>query len=187
MLGEALHGALVAALDHGTDQRRGESLAARDSQPGGFEGDRGSPARKLGQRVGPGQDAAAPADVALHVPRRPLVLRPRAVAVRAPVLRALRPGPARRPHTAEFLDGIIDDWLEPLVAATVARGIPEPRARAHTRLGVAVTRGLLLDLLATGDTEAADQAMDAFIALTERWLETNAARLPTHLPPASAL
>jgi AcrR family transcriptional regulator len=80
-----------------------------------------------------------------------------------------------RPHTAEFLDGIIDDWLEPLAAATVARGIPEPRARAHMRLGVAVTRGLLLDLLATGDTEAADQAMDAFIALTEGWLEANAA------------
>lgn len=83
-----------------------------------------------------------------------------------------------RPYTAgfldEFLDGIID-WLEPLVAATVARGIPEPQARAHLRLGVAVTRGLLLDLLATGDTEAADQAMDVFIALTERWLETNAA------------
>ena len=47
--------------------------------------------------------------------------------------------------------------------------------RAHVRLGVAVTRGLLLDLLATGDTEAADQAMDAFIALTESWLETSAA------------
>jgi hypothetical protein len=80
-----------------------------------------------------------------------------------------------RPHTAEFLDGISDDWLEPLVAAAVARGIPEPQARTHVRLGVAVTRGLLLDLLATGDTEAADQAMDAFIALTERWLETNTA------------
>jgi AcrR family transcriptional regulator len=80
-----------------------------------------------------------------------------------------------RPHTAEFLDGIIDDWLEPLVAAAAARGIPGPQARVHVRLGVAVTRGLLLDLLATGDAEAADQAMEAFIALTERWLETNAA------------
>jgi AcrR family transcriptional regulator len=80
-----------------------------------------------------------------------------------------------RPHTAGFLDGIIDDWLDPLLAATVARGIPEPQARAHLRLGIAVTRGLLLDLLATGDTEAADQAMAAFIALTGSWLETNAA------------
>jgi AcrR family transcriptional regulator len=78
-----------------------------------------------------------------------------------------------RPHTAGFLDGIIDDWLEPLVTASVAMGIPEPMARTHVRLGIAVTRGLLLDLLATGDTEAADQAMDAFIALTEMWLETN--------------
>jgi AcrR family transcriptional regulator len=80
-----------------------------------------------------------------------------------------------RPHTDRFLDGIVEDWLEPLVAAVVASGVPEPQARAHLRLGVAVTRGLLLDLLATGDVEAADQAMDAYIALTERWLETNAA------------
>jgi hypothetical protein len=32
---------------------------------------------------------------------------------------------------------------------------------------VAVTRGLLLDLLATGDTHAVDQAMRAFIDLNE--------------------
>lgn len=85
-----------------------------------------------------------------------------------------------RPHTAGFLDeflGGVISWLEPLVAATVARGIPEPQARVHLRLGVAVTRGLLLDLLATGDTEAADRAMDAFIALTERWTEANHAAL----------
>ena len=83
-----------------------------------------------------------------------------------------------RPHTAGFLDeflGGVIGWLEPLVAAAVARGVPEPQARAHLRLGVAVTRGLLLDLLATGDMEAADQAMDAFIALTEGWVETNEA------------
>jgi AcrR family transcriptional regulator len=76
-----------------------------------------------------------------------------------------------RPHTARFLDGIVTDWLDPLVAAAVAAGAAEPQARAHLRLGIAVTRGLLLDLLATGDTQAADEAMDAFIALTERWLE----------------
>ena len=75
-----------------------------------------------------------------------------------------------RPHTVRFLDGVIDDWLEPLVAPAVAMGIPESQARAHVRLGIAVTRGLLLDLLATGNTEAADQAMDAFIALNESWL-----------------
>jgi hypothetical protein len=76
-----------------------------------------------------------------------------------------------RPHTAEFLNGVVADWLEPLVASAVAMGIPEPQARAHLRLGIAATRGLLLDLLATGDVEAADQAMDAYIALTETWLD----------------
>jgi AcrR family transcriptional regulator len=82
-----------------------------------------------------------------------------------------------RPHTAEFLDGVVDDWLEPLVTSVVAAGVPEPQARAHLRLGIAVTRGLLLDLLATGDVEAADQAMDAYIALTETWLDAHARRL----------
>lgn len=95
-----------------------------------------------------------------------------------------------RPHTAGFLDEFLHGtigWLEPLVADAVARGIPEPQARAHLRLGVAVTRGLLLDLLATGDTEAADRAMDAFIALTERWLETKTAPLRHHpnTPPST--
>jgi AcrR family transcriptional regulator len=79
-----------------------------------------------------------------------------------------------RPHTAEFLNGVVADWLEPLVASVVAMGIPEPQARAHLRLGIAATRGLLLDLLATGDVEAADQAMDAYIALTETWLDAHA-------------
>jgi AcrR family transcriptional regulator len=76
-----------------------------------------------------------------------------------------------RPHTARFLDGIIDDWVEPLVAQVTAAGIAEPQARAQLRLGVAVTRGLLLDLLATGDAKGAGQAMEAYIAMTERWLE----------------
>lgn len=74
-----------------------------------------------------------------------------------------------RAHAAEFLDGIVEDWVEPFVQAGAADDIPEPLARAHARLGVAVTRGLLLDLLATGDTEQVDAAMDAFIDLIESW------------------
>ena len=65
-----------------------------------------------------------------------------------------------RPHTAEFLDGIIDDWVEPLAGIAVARGAPEPLARAYIRLGVAVTRGLLLDLLATGDIDRVTAAVE---------------------------
>ncbi len=76
-----------------------------------------------------------------------------------------------RPHAVEFLDGIVEDWIEPVANASIARGVPEPLARAQARLGVAVTRGLLLDLLATGDTDAVDQAMAAFIELCETWIQ----------------
>lgn len=71
-----------------------------------------------------------------------------------------------RAPAADFLDGIVADWVEPVARASIARGVPESLARAHARLGVAVTRGLLLDLLATGETERVDQAMRAFIDLS---------------------
>ncbi len=73
-----------------------------------------------------------------------------------------------RAHTAALLDGIVDSWLEPLTQINVARGVPEARARASARLGLAVTRGLLLDLLATGDRAGTDAAMELFIDLFER-------------------
>jgi AcrR family transcriptional regulator len=75
-----------------------------------------------------------------------------------------------RAHTGAFLDGIVDDWVEQVARASVDQGVPESTARAHARLGVAVTRGLLLDLLATGDTDSVDQAMWAFIDLYEAWV-----------------
>jgi AcrR family transcriptional regulator len=68
-----------------------------------------------------------------------------------------------RPGTTELLDGIVDDWLEPGIAYGLARGMSRERAQANARLGVAVTRGLLLDLLATGDRAAVDAAMEAYI------------------------
>jgi AcrR family transcriptional regulator len=67
------------------------------------------------------------------------------------------------PHALPLLDGIVDAWVEPLVALVVP-GRPEAEARAEARLGVAVVRGLLLDLLATGDREAVDAAMERYIA-----------------------
>jgi AcrR family transcriptional regulator len=82
-----------------------------------------------------------------------------------------------RPHTTELLDGIVDDWLDPVTEINVGLGMPRNIARAHARLGVAVTRGLLLDLLATRDTVAVDAAMDAFIDVYTTWL--NAAALVT--------
>jgi AcrR family transcriptional regulator len=69
-----------------------------------------------------------------------------------------------RPGTTELLDGIVDDWLEPGTQYGLAMGLPLARARANARLGIAVTRGLLLDLLATGDRAAVDDAMEVYIA-----------------------
>ena len=68
------------------------------------------------------------------------------------------------PHALPLLDGIVDRWVEPLTRIAVAQGRPETEARAEARLGIAVTRGLLLDLLATGDREAVDAAMERYIA-----------------------
>jgi AcrR family transcriptional regulator len=75
-----------------------------------------------------------------------------------------------REHAGEFLDGIVEDWLAPAAAANLAAGMPEALAYAHARLGVAVTRGLLLDLLATREVDRVDAAMAAFIDLYETWL-----------------
>jgi AcrR family transcriptional regulator len=80
-----------------------------------------------------------------------------------------------RPHTTAVLEGIVDSWVEPIAELSIARGIPPRAARAHARLGVAVTRGLLLDLVATGDVAAVDDAMDAFIEIYEAWLSATAA------------
>ncbi|MGH3097176.1 MAG: TetR/AcrR family transcriptional regulator [Streptosporangiales bacterium] len=69
-----------------------------------------------------------------------------------------------QPGTQDMLDGIVEMWTEPLAAFGVRHGLPEATARSYARLGLAVTRGLLLDLLATGDEAAVDDAMETFIA-----------------------
>jgi AcrR family transcriptional regulator len=69
------------------------------------------------------------------------------------------------PWGPDLLDGIVDSWVEPVAALRVAEGFHPPGARAPPRLGVAVTRGLLLDLLATGDRDGVDAAMDEFLAM----------------------
>jgi AcrR family transcriptional regulator len=78
----------------------------------------------------------------------------------------------------EMLEGTVEDWLDAAVAAGAGSAVPAEVARAQARLGIAVTRGLLLDLLATGDREGTDAAMEAFIALYEAWLAAGAAAGP---------
>jgi AcrR family transcriptional regulator len=68
--------------------------------------------------------------------------------------------PARR-----LLEDAVDAWLPPVVELLASQGVPPDEARAEARLAIAVTRGLLLDLLATGDLDAVNAAMDRFTAL----------------------
>jgi len=69
-----------------------------------------------------------------------------------------------RAGTTGLLDGIIGDWLEPVSDLLRRLGVEEHALRAHARLGLATARGLLLDLVTTGDTEGAREAMEVFVA-----------------------
>jgi AcrR family transcriptional regulator len=68
--------------------------------------------------------------------------------------------PAKR-----LLEDAIDAWLAPIADLLASQGMPWEEVSAEARLAIAVTRGLLLDLLATGDVDAVDAAMDRFTAL----------------------
>jgi len=70
-----------------------------------------------------------------------------------------------RAGAAGMLEGVVERWVEPVAAQGVAEGRSPALAHAQARLGIAVTRGLLLDLLATGEVEAVDEAMRAFIEI----------------------
>jgi AcrR family transcriptional regulator len=61
-----------------------------------------------------------------------------------------------------LLAGNIEDWLETNAGLAAEHGVPVEVARVHARLGMAVTRGLLLDLLATGDRAEVDAALELF-------------------------
>jgi AcrR family transcriptional regulator len=66
-----------------------------------------------------------------------------------------------------FLDSTVEGWIAPLAAALVQAGSSEATARADARLGLAVVRGLLLDLLATHDREGVTDAYERFLSLYE--------------------
>ena len=70
------------------------------------------------------------------------------------------------PGTEGFLEGIVESWVAPMADALVGSGSDRSTARAEARLGVAVVRGLLLDLLATGERHGVDEAFDRYLQLT---------------------
>jgi AcrR family transcriptional regulator len=73
-----------------------------------------------------------------------------------------------RPGTEGFLEEALEGWISPVVESMTRLGVDQKQARVFARLGLAVTRGLLLDLLATGDSSGATQAFEFFIALLEQ-------------------
>lgn len=68
-----------------------------------------------------------------------------------------------RPHAKDLRSTLIEAWLEPLAARWTIRGLDHEAARARARLDLAVARGLLYDLLLSGDRAEVDAAATAYI------------------------
>lgn len=69
-----------------------------------------------------------------------------------------------QPHAAGLRPALVEAWLDPLAATWIALGQPPDAARRRARLDLAVARGLLYDLLITGDRAGVDAAMRAYVA-----------------------
>jgi AcrR family transcriptional regulator len=69
-----------------------------------------------------------------------------------------------RSYATPLLENVVDSWVEVALPALKAQGLSEADARAEARLGVAVARGLLLDVLATGDVAGVDAAFERFVS-----------------------
>ncbi len=79
-----------------------------------------------------------------------------------------------RPATDDFLADIVESWIGPAVEHAETMGVPPETAATYARLGLAVTRGLLLDLLATRDRAAVDAAMEQWIVLSTDFIAPRA-------------
>jgi AcrR family transcriptional regulator len=73
-----------------------------------------------------------------------------------------------REWTESFRATVISAWAGPIEELFVHYGFSREEARARARLGIAATRGLLLDLLLTGDTEVLDEAAELLGGLLAR-------------------
>jgi AcrR family transcriptional regulator len=66
-----------------------------------------------------------------------------------------------------LLPAAVTDWLSALELPAPVFGMTPAQGRALVRLGLAVMRGLLLDLLATGDRRGTTAAFESFVSLLE--------------------
>jgi AcrR family transcriptional regulator len=72
-----------------------------------------------------------------------------------------------RPGTEGFLETAVEPWITYIAAQLAEAGADQATARADARLAVAITRGLLLDLLATGDREGVTEAFERYLRYAE--------------------
>jgi AcrR family transcriptional regulator len=66
------------------------------------------------------------------------------------------------PYAADLRQRLVTTWLDALTSMWTARGVPEREARAEASLDLAMARGLLHDLLLTGDRTRVDAAMERY-------------------------
>jgi AcrR family transcriptional regulator len=69
-------------------------------------------------------------------------------------------------QSADFLEHVVADWMSDLVGAQGPGTDPATAVRTAT-LVIATIRGLLLDLLATGDRDRVQDAAESFLASLE--------------------
>jgi len=74
-----------------------------------------------------------------------------------------------RPGTQGFLEGIVETWVAPIADGLVKAGVDKKAARPEARLGLAVVRGLILDLLATGDRKGVNEAYERHLEHVALW------------------
>jgi AcrR family transcriptional regulator len=89
-----------------------------------------------------------------------------------------------RPGTEGFLKTAVEPWITSIAARLAEAGADEATARADARLAVAITRGLLLDLLATGDREGVTEAFERYLQYAEAYQRHFQDAEPQHTPPA---
>jgi AcrR family transcriptional regulator len=77
---------------------------------------------------------------------------------------------------ARLLEGVVDSWVETAAPLLEAAGLSAAEARTQARLGVAVGRGLLLDVLATGEEQAVDDAYELYLTALARFTPRPAGR-----------
>jgi AcrR family transcriptional regulator len=77
---------------------------------------------------------------------------------------------------ASLLPGLVDDWLDRVTELDPNPTVGPAEAKARARLALALFRGLLLDLVGTGDRAGVDAAFEQYRALEAIAMERAASR-----------